>query len=227
MSKPTVENYVTALYDQLLETPRKNQSKLIRSFVLTVKQHDQNNLGKEITEEFYHYSQRKENFVKIFLVSATRLNNLFALSKNISEKLQIDVELTNLVRPDVIGGLIMYYGDYKIDFSLKNVLSRKTASQDFICMDDKLKTIVTIINDQHDLLFAAELPHDKTTRVEIVNITSASKPNLEQIEKELSAILAKKVIINYHTDKKMIGGVIVEYDLKQINQSINHILEKN
>lgn len=222
MSQPTVPQYTSALYEQLLETPVKKQHQLIASFVQTIQQHDQADLADAIIQDFTQYLFRKQNVISVVMVSATKLNNLHLISHQISRELSQDVEIKNLIQDDIIGGLVLYYLDYKIDFSLSNFLKKNNQHQnaDFICLDSHLKTIISVINNHQDLLFASPVAIKPVDKIEIINFTASNKPNISQLEKELSARLAQKVIIHFEQDSNIIAGAIIEYDHRQIDNTI-------
>lgn len=228
MSKPTTQQYVTAIYEQLLETTPKKQDQLISDFVKTINQHEQSTLSNEIITQLSELLEQKNNTTQITLVSSTKLNNLHLISRELSRKLKSDIEIKNLIKKNIIGGLILYYRDYKIDFSLSNTLKKQSVNQnqEFVCMDDKLKNIINTISEHQDQLFALEVSIKKSDKVEIINFTAHDQPNLSRLEKELSAKLHQKVIIYYHSDPNIIAGAIIEYDHKQIDGSIVNKLSK-
>ncbi len=228
MSKPSAQEYAQALYDQLLETPVKKRDHLVSDFVKTVDQHEQSGLSEDIIQSFQELAQQKENSIEIELVSSIPLHNLVFLSHKISSDIKKNVEIKNFIKADLIGGVILYYKDYKIDFSLKKILSQSISSDedDFVCMDEDLKKIISILNKNKDLFFDDEKPVTQDQDIEIVRFTAKEKPDVSVLEKQLSAALLKKVIINYNQDPSVIAGAIIEYDHHKIDTTIDHKLKE-
>ncbi len=227
MSQITAHQYAQALYDQLLETPDKKRDQLISDFVETVKQHHQSKLSDQIIAEIKAVFSQKEKTTQILLISSTPLNNLFELSRIISLSLKKDIEIKNLIDPKLIGGIIIYYQDYKIDFSLKNLVqkSKTKVVDEFLCMDHVLNQIIEIMNEHQDLLFSEDISPIPSEHIEIVSFTASNKPAISKIEKQLSAKLHQKVIIRFNKDPELIAGAVIEYDHKKIDASFNKIID--
>ena len=71
------------------------------------------------------------------------------------------------------------------------------------------------------LFFEKDKKEKKVDEFEIVDLTMSSVPRkISVLEKRLSAELHRKVIIHYHRDPKMIGGVVIRYRDNKIDGSI-------
>jgi|GEM_PF-3084447 len=221
--KPNPQEYALALYDQLLETPVKHQPKLVRQLVESVRQHNQTKAADKIIAAFVEMVDRKTDSIRLHLISAQPLHNLISLSAKITETANRDIELRNYVNPELIGGIIIRYRNYKIDMSVKSHVQKAKAGQN---SSEKLPVelikIIEIITEHQNLLFAEEKPiPDK--KIEMVEVSTAQQIKLAPLEKAFSARLKQKVIIHYSQDPKLIGGAVIKYDSNKIDTSLDQV----
>jgi len=226
LSKITSQQYAAALYDQLLETPTKRQDQLISDFVTTVRQHEQIKLADQIIADFITYFDFQQNTIELVLISSLPLRNLHVLAAHLSQQIRRNIIIKNLIRPQIIGGLVIYFRDQKIDFSVTSKLKiRRSSDANSPFANQDINQIITLIRDDYPLFFTDnQPPQTLSDQIEIVKFSSASRPSISQMEKQLSATLHKKVIINYHQDPQIIAGAIIEYDNQKIDTSLDHQL---
>jgi F0F1-type ATP synthase delta subunit len=229
LTKITPSQYATALYDQLLETPVKKQDQLIRDFVDTVKQHNQTKEAGDIITSFVDRYNFQQNTSALVIVSFAKLKNLHLLATKLSAALKQNIEIKNLIKPEIIGGFIIYYNDQKLDFSLSSKLQKSTPDNtgNLTKIDPALLQIINIIDESQSLLFSEEIEQPIPDSIEIVQFNSAVSPSINQLEKQLSAKLHKKVIIHFHKDPKIIAGAIIEFDDQKIDATLENKLVKN
>jgi F0F1-type ATP synthase delta subunit len=224
--KPKPQVYAQALYDQLLETPVKRQKQTIRWFVDTVRQHKQLADADEIISAFQQIASQREKLVVISIISAQPLNNLLTLSYIISQKMHRDIELRNFVKPDLIGGIIIRYQNYKIDLSVRSQVNkaRNNASVNE-ALPSSLTEIITQITDHQDKFFQPDEPVT-SSHVEIVNLFTAHPVKITPLEKFFSARLKEKIIIHYHQDPQLIAGAVIRYDHTKVDMSLDQALDE-
>lgn len=224
--KPNPQEYAQALYDQLLDTPVKRQSKLVQKLVDSVRQHGQMKAADKIIAAFSEIVERKNHSLRLHLISAQPLHNLLKLSAKITSAFNQDIEIRNYVNPELIGGIIIRYRNYKIDLSVKSHIQKARANQgNQEELPSQLIQIIEIITQNRDLLFAKEDPvQDK--KIEIVELSSVQPIKLAPLEKVFSARLRQKVIIHYNQDPELIGGAVIKYDSHKIDSSIDQALDE-
>lgn len=224
--KPTPEEYAQALYDQLVETPAKQRSRTIKWFVETVKQHHHLAVADDIIRAFNDIITRRQKTIVIHLISAQPLHNLIHLGRSISQHFQYDIELRNYLNPQLIGGLVIRYRNYKIDLSVKSQVGQaRTPVPVRETIPVELQQVVDIIIQNQAILFSPEEKLE-STHIEIIDLQTAQPVKLSRLEKIFSAQLQEKIIIHYHQDPKLIGGAVIKYDHTKVDVSIDQALEE-
>ncbi|HPH78699.1 MAG TPA: F0F1 ATP synthase subunit delta, partial [bacterium] len=170
MSKITSQQYAAALYDQLLETPTKRQDQLISDFVTTVRQHEQIKLADQIIADFITYFDFQQNTIELVLISSLPLRNLHVLAAHLSQQIRRNIIIKNLIRPQIIGGLVIYFRDQKIDFSVTSKLKiRRSSDANSPFANQDINQIITLIRDDYPLFFTDnQPPQTLSDQIEIV-----------------------------------------------------------
>lgn len=222
--KPSAPEYAQALYNLLEETPEQQVRSVVKNFAETIKQHQQLDQSNNIISEFSDLARKKNSSIHLAIISSRPLNNLTSLAEKISSQLEKDIEIKNLVNPEIISGLIIRYQDFKLDFSLRshlNKVNRISDQVDLKKLPKELLLILEIVNQQHETFFSTEQKKNKDSKIEIVELKTANPlKNISQLEKRLSAKLHHKIIIHFHQDSKLISGAIINYGNQKIDDSL-------
>lgn len=224
----SAKDYAQALYEELDDAPIKKHLQIVHEFADMIRQHRQTKLLSQIIQDFETFASTKEKCLTIRMVSALPLNNLDYVSHALTKNLKQDIEIYNFVKPEIIGGLEIWIGDYKIDLSLKSKLKPYIRS-DYSSTPAKINQAISLISEHIDLLFSDSDVQPKTGQQfpKIIHVFSARpKSCLSYWEKLFSARLHQKVIIHHHLDQNMSSGIIIKYDNKKIDASINKKFSK-
>lgn len=124
LSNPTiprnqVEEVLTAIASKL------KLQKLTVNFLRLLAQKQRANLIKEIIQHFEELVREKNNQLRVDVTARTPLNkkSLNKLEETLAEKTGKKILLNVNIDEDIIGGIIVNYGSYKLDFSLKSKLN--------------------------------------------------------------------------------------------------------
>ena len=121
--KISTKKYAQALLDLTVQKDKKEVTKTIAEFVRVLVLNNHLSRAQEIINEFEKLADVKDNIVRAKVQSAKELesDSLDSISSFVKEVTKAEkVILEQEVRKDLLGGVIVRYGDRVIDFSLKN-----------------------------------------------------------------------------------------------------------
>jgi F-type H+-transporting ATPase subunit delta len=121
--KISTKQYAQALFDLTAQKDKKEVTKTIAEFVRVLVLNNHLSRAQEIINEFEKLTDVKDNIVRAKVQSAKELENdsLDSVSSFVKEVTKAEkVVLEQEVKKDLLGGVIVRYGDRVIDFSLKN-----------------------------------------------------------------------------------------------------------
>lgn len=227
--KYTADDYAQLLFDMLSESSAKEQKSITHKFVQTLKAHHQGALLSEIIQSFKKIHDAHQQIIKLSIFSAQPLHNLDQISILLSRELQQNIILHNFVKPEILGGLVIHFQDYKIDFSIQSHLG-KIKLQSLTAppkIPKILEKIISIISAHNGMLFIeSDCKKSNKSNTRLISVTTGTRQKLSILEKKFSAALHQKIIVDYHRDPKLIGGVIIEYDHVKIDNSIPKLIKK-
>ena len=119
--------YAVSLYQVLKEAPKQDHPQLIKSFLNRVFKNRDFRLMDKILEELDKYIDEVNKTLKVKVTSAHPLNK--KIQQEIKEmiKKELDakeVQLEEEVDSELIGGVVLHWGDYLVDGSVKNRLNK-------------------------------------------------------------------------------------------------------
>jgi F-type H+-transporting ATPase subunit delta len=121
--KISAKKYAQALFDLTAGKSKKEAGSTIKEFIRVLLVNNDFSKAEKIIDEFKNICDQKEGVIRAKVFSATELadNSLKLISKYLKEKTGAQkVALEKVVKKDLIGGLIVRYGDRVLDLSLKN-----------------------------------------------------------------------------------------------------------
>jgi F-type H+-transporting ATPase subunit delta len=121
--KISTKQYAQAMFDLTAGQDKKEATKTIAEFVRVLVLNNHLSRAQEIINEFEKLTDAKDNVVRAKVQSAKELENdsLDSVSSFIKEVTRAEkVVLEQEVKKDLLGGVIVRYGDRVIDFSLRN-----------------------------------------------------------------------------------------------------------
>jgi len=121
--KISTKQYSQALFDLTAQKDKKEVTKTIAEFVRVLVLNNHLSRVQEIINEFKKLTDVKDNIVRAKVQSAKELENdsLDSVSSFVKEVTKAEkVVLEQEVKKDLLGGVIVRYGDRVIDFSLRN-----------------------------------------------------------------------------------------------------------
>ncbi|MCX6796796.1 MAG: ATP synthase F1 subunit delta [Candidatus Falkowbacteria bacterium] len=121
--KISAKKYAQALFDLTAGKSKKEAGSAIKEFIRVLLVNNDFSKAEKIIDEFKNICDQKEGVIRAKVFSATELadNSLKLISKYLKEKTGAQkVALEKVVKKDLIGGLIVRYGDRVLDLSLKN-----------------------------------------------------------------------------------------------------------
>jgi len=112
----------TAALEDLLQ----GGDELVRNFVLLLSDKGRSGLLEEIAREFERLVAEHEGTIHLELTTAVELSDADArkLVEQIEQASGRSVEATRSVDPDLIGGIVMRVGSYRLDASVRGRLER-------------------------------------------------------------------------------------------------------
>ncbi len=120
--KTTNRQYAIALFESLKDCPEDQVSERISNFLKILQKNKQlKNLGV-IVDQFIKYYREQNQVLEVQATTAKEIN-VEELKKELSGKLNQDIELEVEVDPSILAGLILKIGDTLVDGSTKSQLN--------------------------------------------------------------------------------------------------------
>ena len=120
--KRSSKKYAIALLDLIDGKSKKEAENVIKEFVRVLALNNDLSKAQEIIEEYEKIADSKSNIIRAKVVSAKELENdsLKLISNFIKEVTEAEeVVLEKEVKKELIGGMVIRYGDKVIDYSLQ------------------------------------------------------------------------------------------------------------
>ena len=120
--KTSSRQYAIALYESLKDCPEDQASERISNFLNILQRNKQLKNLKNIVAQFVAYYREQNNVLEVQATVAKEVD-VAELKKEISQKLNKEVEVEVDIDPSILAGLILKIGDTLIDGSTKNQLN--------------------------------------------------------------------------------------------------------
>jgi len=120
MKNISVKKYAIALYELVKEEEKDKISEILKSFIrVVIKNKDVNKMDK-IIKAYSDYYNEKKNKMEITVITAEEIQNqLASIQTKLKDNFGKDIEIKSEINPDIIGGIILKYGDNVADGSIK------------------------------------------------------------------------------------------------------------
>ena len=121
MQKISPKKYAISLFESLQGIEKEKIPEMIKSFVnLLVRNKDLKKADKVI-KAFQDYLNKQENIVEVSVISAKPLNDQTKqeVINQLKSSLNKKIELKEEQDPDLVGGVVLKYGDVVVDGSVK------------------------------------------------------------------------------------------------------------
>lgn len=114
------KKYAIALYQLIKDADKAKSSEITRSFVSALIKNKDINKIDQIIDEFSEYYNQKENRLQITITTASEIKEqLEGIKAKLKDNFGKDIELISKVDPNIIGGIILKYGDNVADGSIR------------------------------------------------------------------------------------------------------------
>lgn len=140
------QQYAHFFYELLLKNPRKYKKTVINFIAFVVSKKDQN-LIPEIIDAISDMIDHKNHTLFMNIVSSSPIEKSDQIAQAISKKIDQPVEISNIVDDKLIGGLIVYSSDWKIDFSIQSILQKKMSTPNQT-LPNNIKSALEIIKEK-------------------------------------------------------------------------------
>ena len=120
--KRSSKKYAIALLDLIDGKSKKEAENVIKEFVRVLALNNDLSKAQEIIEEYEKIADSKSNIIRAKVVSAKELENdsLKLISNFIKEVTKAEeVVLEKEVKKELIGGMVIRYGDKVVDYSVQ------------------------------------------------------------------------------------------------------------
>lgn len=118
------QQYAGLLYE-LLSANRRKHKKIVKDFIAFVVSKKDQTMIPNIIEEVSNLIDHKNRTLFIDIVSPSPMEKIDQTTQAISKKINQPVEIHNVIDQKLIGGLIFYSSDWKIDSSVKSILQKR------------------------------------------------------------------------------------------------------
>ncbi|MDD5031440.1 MAG: ATP synthase F1 subunit delta [Patescibacteria group bacterium] len=124
--KITAKQYAKALFESVSAAPSDKVGEVVKNFCRALKANNQTSQLGKIIGQFEQIWDKKNNIVKAEIISALKLNSETEkiieqyLKKTVGAK---EIELSRKVDKNILGGVIIKYGDRILDESLRTRLA--------------------------------------------------------------------------------------------------------
>ncbi len=122
MKKNSITNYAEALYQLTRTTDSKQQSAVLKAFVLLLAKQRVLKRAPEIMRAFERLARKHEGITDVVITTAQKLSD--ATYESIAAQFGEDVEYTEQIDPSLLGGFIVKTENKIFDGSLRTQLSR-------------------------------------------------------------------------------------------------------
>jgi F-type H+-transporting ATPase subunit delta len=112
-------HYAKSLYELIEAAPKDGQNKVVSDFVQTLIRHNRLNLIRSIILDFEKVWYEKNGLVKVQVETAKPED----VSKLLKHSLGKDIEISEKVVPNLLGGARITVGDMRIDDTVRRRLS--------------------------------------------------------------------------------------------------------
>ena len=112
--------YARALYDLLDAGSKNDQRKIVSDLVQTLIRHNRLNLIRSIMLDFENVWYEKKNMTKVQVEMA--VGKIEDIQRILKQTLGNNIEVTEKVSPELIGGTRITVGDTRIDDTVKSRL---------------------------------------------------------------------------------------------------------
>ncbi|MBU0647819.1 F0F1 ATP synthase subunit delta [Patescibacteria group bacterium] len=122
--------YTQALYESLTEASPRLHGRVIKNFVQQIQKDKLVSKSEDIVESFKQTISQQSDQIIVNIITTEPLGDISALSTTITAKIHKPVTIKTEVNPEIIGGMIVVIGDYKIDMSVKSRLLKVKTKED-------------------------------------------------------------------------------------------------
>jgi len=120
MKNISAKKYAIALYELVKDADEEKTKELLKSFMRTVIANKDMNKMDKIIRAFSEYYNDLNNTLEIKLTTAESVTEqLGHIQQKLKESFGKDIELKEKIDPNIIGGIILQYGDNVADGSIR------------------------------------------------------------------------------------------------------------
>lgn len=122
--KLSPKKYAASLYEALRDAPKDKIPVALKTFVGIVARNRDLSKTPKIIEAFREYANEQENILEIDITSVKPLASATKqiIIKNLETSLEKKIVLNELSDPELLGGVVMQYGDTVINGSVQKRL---------------------------------------------------------------------------------------------------------
>lgn len=126
MKRLTPKQYAQSLYEALCDAPKNKIPAALKAFVGIVARNRDLSKSPKIIKAFREYANEQENILEIDVTSVEPLEagTRQIIIKNLESTLKKTVVLNESSDPELLGGVVMQYGDTVINGSIQNHLQK-------------------------------------------------------------------------------------------------------
>lgn len=125
MKNISPKKYAISLYESIKEVKRGKISEVIKGFVKLIAINKDIGKANKIIKAFIEYYNDHENILEVTVSTARPLESRDkeSIIKILNSSFDKEIELTDNVDDTLIGGIVLKYGDYIADGSVKKQIS--------------------------------------------------------------------------------------------------------
>lgn len=121
MRKTTPKKYAISLYESLKDAEKDKITGILKSFIFLLVKNKQLAKADKIIEAFKRYANEQEGLLELSLFSAEKLDACLKdqIIEYLEQSLNKKIEAKDYTDKNLIGGIVLKYGDKVIDGSVK------------------------------------------------------------------------------------------------------------
>ncbi|MFA6392433.1 MAG: ATP synthase F1 subunit delta [Patescibacteria group bacterium] len=122
MRKITPKKYAQALYESLEGKDKAEIASAITSFIQVLVRNKSISKSDKVISAFQDYLNEQEGIqaVSVYSVKALHQEEKKEIKSGLKQALKKEIELIEYIDPELMGGVILKYGDVIVDGSVKN-----------------------------------------------------------------------------------------------------------
>ena len=126
MKKVSEKKYAISLFESIKGKDKKQAEEIIKNFIILLKKNNSLSSINKITMEFEKIYDKKNSTINAEVITTTNIdkNQKQEIEKVIEYRTKAKtINIKNTISPEILGGIIIKYGDRIIDSSLKTKLN--------------------------------------------------------------------------------------------------------